>query len=338
MKKIIALVLVLCLCLSLCTLMACGKKEETKEDTSEGGTIQDVANAPDVGDSFDIAYAAVTTSLAPFVVALSNAMQKMCDDNGWNLTQYDGEGNVTVQTEQIANIIADGEADLVIMFPVDSEVGATYANQLADAGIPLFTFVCDVAESAQNKVTHYIGMDHAGMAKASAQYAVDTFGADAGLKYVILSGWQAQLDYQLREAGTREVLDATNYEYLNTYYCGASRADAMEYAAQALTANPDLDMMVCLSDEFALGAVQAVKAAGREGEITITSIEIFQESIQEIKDGNMLCSITQLSSNIVPVLEETIKLWLAGEAGQYDYYANYEVVNAENADSITPEY
>lgn len=96
-------------------------------------------------------------------------------------------------------------------------------------------------------------------------------------------------------------------------------------------------MMVCLSDEFALGAVQAVKAAGRD-DIVITSIEIFQESIQEIKDGNMLCSVTQLSSDLVPVLEQVIKMWLAGEAGEYRYDATYEVVSAENVDSITPEY
>lgn len=338
MKKIIALLLVLCLIFSMAALVGCAKEEEA-ETPAAGGETPDAGetSAIDYGETFDIAYAAVTTSLAPFVIALANTMQEMCDANGWNLTQYDGEGNPTVQTEQIANIIADDEADLVICFPVDSEVGSNYAQQLSDAGIPLITFIADVTESGQEYVSHYVGLDHAGMAKASVQYAIDEFGADAGLKYVILSGWQAQLDYQLREGGAREALDETNYEYLNTFYCGASRADAKEYAAQALTANPDLNMMVCLSDEFALGAIQALKDAGRD-DVIVTSIEIFQESVQEIKDGYMLCSVTQLSTNIIPVLEDVIKMWLAGEATEYAYNAGYEVVTVDNVDSITPEY
>jgi len=334
MKKTIALILVLAFCLGICALAGCGDTGSTNTNTN----TENGATARDVGDSFDIVYAAVTTSLAPYVIAMSNNMQAMCDANGWNLTQYDGEGNVTVQTEQIANIVADGDADLVILFPVDSEVGSTYTKQLADAGIPCFTIVSDVTESGQSYVEHYIGLDHYGMAQASVQTAIDEFGADAGLKYVILSGWQAQLDYQLREAGVRDLLDEnTNWEYLTTAYNGASRADAMDNMSQFLTAYPDLDLVVCLSDEFALGAVQAIKAAGRT-DLPVTSIELFQESVQEIKDGYMLCSVTQFSSYVVDAIEEAVNKWLNGETFDRNINCDYDVVTIDNVDNFQPEY
>jgi ABC-type sugar transport system substrate-binding protein len=355
MKKLVSLLLMTALLLSLCTFIGCSA-DKAKETTPGAATApageepageepageEPAGEEPAVqlkGDKFKVVYAAVTTSLAPYVIVIANAFEEMCKRNDWDYEVYDGEGNPTVQTEQIDNIAADGDADLCVLFPVDSAVAVSYVKKLSEADITTFTLVSDVTEEGQSFVPYFITNDNPAYGKAQADYAIEKFGADAGLNYVILSGWQAQLDYQYRENGVLDGLKDTNYNHLNTAYCGASRDTAMETMAQYITTyGDDLDIVFCLSDEFALGAIQAIDAAGLTGKITVLSMEIFKESVDMIKQGKMDMSITQSGVELVGVLENTIKSWLSGEIIDRVQYLDGTIVTKENVDTVTPEY
>jgi ribose transport system substrate-binding protein len=329
-KRMLAITLIAALALSMA---ACGGGGS---GTGESGG--DRAATGESGGDFHIAYAAVTTSLAPWVVALANEFKSMCESNGWIYDVYDGEGNPTVQTEQINSIIADGDVDMVVLFPVDSEIGVQYVTDLNAAGIDVITMGSDVSEAGQGFVKCYVGPDQEQMIAYTTDYVKDTFGADTPLNYVILSGFDMQYDYIVRERAVNTGFEDTAYNQLDVSYCGASRDAAMENTANYLVAYDDIDLVVCLSDEFALGAVQAIEAAGRIDDITVVSIECFRASIPLIKEGKLDLTVTMTGKDVIAKLDEVVKAYLAGDALDYYQYSKIEAVTADNADSVSPEY
>jgi ABC-type sugar transport system substrate-binding protein len=311
-------------------------EEGTETAPPEGG---EATGAPAYANDFHIAYAAVTTSLAPWVVELANNFEEMCTRNGWKYDIYDGEGNPSVQTEQINSIISDGEVDLVVLFPVDSEVGVQYVQDLKAAGIDVITMGSDVSEAGQADVKYFVGPDNVGMINFATQYIKDTLGTEEALNYVILSGFDMQYDYIVREKATNDAFADTPYKQLDVSYCGASRDQAMEDMAGYLTAYDDIDFVICHSDEFALGAEKAIEAAGKTGEIVIASVECFQASIPLIKEGKIGISVTMTGKNTVLKLEEVLLAHLNGEdLGDHNQYSTVEPVTKDNADSVAPEY
>jgi len=342
-KKLIALFLAVAM---LFTMIGCtsgndsSDKDTAGTETTDNGTTQDNDNADDTTLPSDmrIAYAAVTTSLAPWVIAMYNNMVEMCDANGWELTSYDGNGDVNTQTEQIDNIIANGDVDLVVLFPVDSEVGVGYVEDLNAAGIPVITMGSDVTEEGQSGVLCYVGPNQKDLVSYGANYIMDNLGTEEELNYVVLSGFEGQFDYVQREAAVNEFFADMPYNQLAVKYCGAGRDTALEETATLLTTYDDIDFIFALSDEFALGAIQAIEEAGKTGEITVVSLEIFSEGIQAILDGSMSVSVLMRSDKVVDKLEEVLNALVAGEKVEYMQASDIVGVTIDNANDIEAEY
>ncbi len=321
MKRILTIVAA---CLLLVGLVGCGGKEETAAQSDVLGD----ANGDGV---FTIAYIAVTTTLAPYPIDILNQFQKLADDKGWELEVYDGNGDVNTQTEQVASVVSDEVADLVVLFPVDSGAAVTYVQDLSEVGIDVITITSDVKEEGQSLVYCYVGPDQKNsLVGPGAKYIMDNF--DAGANYVILSGWEAQYDYIVREAAVNEFFAGSGYNQLAVKYCGASRDTAYEEMSALLVANDNIDFVFALSDEFALGGIQAIKEAGyAPGEITVVSLEAFIDSMGQIEDGWMQQTVTQTGTDIITKLDEVIVSWMNGVSIDYNQLSTGTVINADNA-------
>ncbi|NTV89151.1 MAG: sugar ABC transporter substrate-binding protein, partial [Clostridiales bacterium] len=288
---------------------------------------------------FHVAYAAVTTSLAPWVIALAKNFEEMCKAKGWKYSIYDGMGDVTTQTEQINSIISDGEADLVILFPADSEVGVTYVQQFKDANIPVITLGSDVKEAGQANVKCYVGPNQREMVDYMSDYVIKKLGTTDEQNVVCISGWQAQYDYIVREDEMKKKFEAApNYKILATEYAGASRADAKTIMEKFLVAYPDIDVVFCMSDEFALGAIVALEAANKLDKVTIVSLEGFQEGFDAIKAGKMDMTVTMTAANVISKLGEVIEPVMTGAKVDYLQYSKVEAVTKENVANFKGEY
>jgi ribose transport system substrate-binding protein len=64
-------------------------------------------------------------------------------------------------------------------------------------------------------------------------------------------------------------------------------------AAAMLTAHPNLKAMLCANDSMALGAVAAVRGAGREGSVAVVGFDNISAVAPLIADGRMLATADQ---------------------------------------------
>ena len=139
-------------------------------------------------------------------------------------------------------------------------------------------------------------------------------------------------DYIVREAAVNEFFAGKGYNQLSVKYCGASRDNAYEEMSALLVANKNIDFVFALSDEFALGGIQAIKEAGyKPGQISVVSLEAFIGSMTQLKEGWMQITVTQTGSDIINKLDEVIGSWMKGEAIDYSQLSVGTPITKANA-------
>lgn len=332
MKRLLSLILALSM---IFVLASCSNSATTGTTAAAGGSGLKAKSG-----TFTVAYAAVTTSLAPWTVALANSFQAQCDANGWKATIYDGMGDPQKQASQIDTIVTMADTvDLCLIFPTDPNSAATYAQKLKAAGIAVVMLNSDVPKESQQYVSAYVGPDNAKMSGELAKFVETKKGADAALNYVVISGVPVQQDYIEREAGLAAEIKNTKYTQLGaTQYATSDRSKAKSFMENFITQYPNIDILFGLSDDLTLGGIQAITDAGLTDKITVVSIDGMKEAFAAIKAGTLDMTIQNPAKDFMAKFAEVTGKLIKGESVEYYSYTNYYIVTKDNVDTFTAEY
>ena len=80
-----------------------------------------------------------------------------------------------------------------------------------------------------------------------------------------------------------------------------------------MQAHPEIDTLFACSDLMALGALEAIEAAGKSGHIRVIGFDALEEARQAIIDGRMLASVAQYSSEMGRLAVESAARVIQGE-------------------------
>nr|WP_295463247.1 substrate-binding domain-containing protein [Mesorhizobium sp.] len=194
----------------------------------------------------------------------------------------DPNGDLAVQTAQMEDFVAKG-VKLVTMVPIDSTAGEAAARLVASAGIPLITV--DIAITADvGQVAHIASDNHYGGAISAEKMA--TLLGNKGEVLVINN--PAIVSVVDREKGFTEKLAeiAPDVKVVASQSGDSKREKAQAVAEDLLQAHPNAVGIFAVNDEMALGALQAVIAAGRQNKMSIIGFDASSEGISEIAKGN----------------------------------------------------
>ncbi|MCD7818086.1 MAG: galactose ABC transporter substrate-binding protein [Lachnospiraceae bacterium] len=267
-----------------------------------------------------------------------------------NITLADGANDQATQSQQIDNFIADG-VDVLIINPVNSSSAATITDKVVDAGIPLVYInrEPDADEEARWEengweVT-YVGCD----ARQSGTYQGEIV-VDLGLDAVDMNG-NGAIDYVMIE-GDPENVDA---EYRTEYSIAALEDAGLEVnclddqvgnwdqvTAQQLVANSlsqygsDVEVVFCNNDAMALGALQAIEAAGRvvNEDIYLLGVDALSEALEDVIAGTMTGTVFNDHFSQSHSAADAAVNYLAGLGNDYYIGCDYVKVTTENAQEI----
>lgn len=72
-----------------------------------------------------------------------------------------------------------------------------------------------------------------------------------------------------------------------------NRAEGLIVMENILQAHPDIDAVFAQNDEMALGAIEAIKAAGLLGKIYVVGFDAIDDAVEAVKKGEMAATIAQ---------------------------------------------
>lgn len=218
-----------------------------------------------------------------FMTMLQGAMElQLKNYDNVKLIINDAESQSDKQASQLDSFVAQG-VDAVIISPVDADALASAVKTVVDAGIPVITCSADVTGD-QGQV--WVGSSNENGGEIEMKYVAEKLGGKG--KIAVLRGPLGAFAEQGRFAGYETVLkDYPDIEIVFDQTGNWQREEAMALIENLLTAGTELDAIVCQNDGMALGALEAVKAAGKKDQITITGIDAIVDALDSIKAGEL---------------------------------------------------
>jgi ribose transport system substrate-binding protein len=194
----------------------------------------------------------------------------------------DPNGDLAAQTAQMEDFTAK-KVDLVTIVPIDSTASEAEARLVTDAHIPLITV--DIAINKEvGQVAHIASDNHLG-GELAAKKMADLLG---GKGEVVVIDNPAIVSVVDREKGFAAKLGeiAPGVKIVASQSGESKREKAQAVAEDLLQAHPNVTGVFAVNDEMALGALQAVIAAGRQDKVSIIGFDASSEGLKEIAKGN----------------------------------------------------
>lgn len=200
------------------------------------------------------------------------------------LTVFDGRYDALVQQEQFETMITQGYKAIVFV-PIDIEAGAAAVDAAAAAGIPVFGSNTRVNS---DKLSAYVGSDDVQSGYMEARHVLDKIGCKGNV--VIIEGPIGQsAQIQRLEGNMKALAECPDVKILEQQTANWSRAEAQTLMENWLTSHGDsIDGIIGQNDEMALGAIEAVKAAGMNvTDFAIAGIDGVTDALVAVKAGDM---------------------------------------------------
>ena len=227
----------------------------------------------------------------PFFVHMQAQIRDEAALLGVTLLETDGQSSVPKQTADVETAIVQGVAAIVIS-PLDVAAMAPALQQAVDAGVPVVT-VDRRVEGVPGILAH-VGADNVLGGEAQAQWVIDNYPNGARIFY--LEGQPGAGPAIDRKAGFFRVIEAagSSYEIVFEQTANFRRDEGLsvtEAGLAGLEAPPDV--IVAANDDMALGALEAINAAGLGDAVKIIGFDALPEALESIANGGMDGTVEQ---------------------------------------------
>lgn len=363
-KKVVSVMLVAAMAATL--FAGCGTTEETQTTPDAGTTTNEAVPSTEAGDAADAAADAVGGDLADkkvgvciyqfsdnFMTLFRTELEEYLVSQGFskeNIKIVDGANDQATQTGQIDSLIAEG-VDVMIINPVNSSSAETITDKVVEAGIPLVYINREPAPEEQERwkennwnVT-YVGCDARQSGTFQGEMIIDLgletvdLNGDGKVQYVMVEGDPENIDAQYRtEYSVKALTDAGwEVECLSDQVGNWQQAEAQQIVANALGQyGEDVEVVFCNNDSMALGALQAIEAAGRTvgKDVFLVGVDALSEALENVISGKMTGTVfNDHFSQSHSAADAAIK-YVKGETNEHYIGCDYVKVTAENAQEV----
>lgn len=272
----------------------------------------------------------ISTQNNPWFVVLGETAKQCSEDLGYEAVIFYSQNNLLKETEHFDNIITSG-FKTILFNPTDEKGSVANVKAAKEAGIPVFCM--DRKIDASNLAVSQIRSDNYSGCVLLGQHFVKTLGRKGS--YVELLGLLGDNNTWTRSKGFHSVVD--NYHDLKMVDQQTGEFDrnkAMDVMESMLQAYPNIDAVFCGNDEMAMGAYQAVLAAGKTDQIKVFGFDGAADVIDAIRDGKIEATVMQFPKTMAKIAAEYADRYIKGERNfNQKVPVPVELVTKENVDN-----
>jgi ribose transport system substrate-binding protein len=203
------------------------------------------------------------------------------------------EQDVAKQIDLVELMIAQG-ANAIVIAPADSKALVPVCKKAMDSGI----IVVNIDNKFDNSVLAeknvkipFVGPDNRKGAKLAGDYLANRL--KQGDKVVIIEGAPNAFNGIQRKLGFEDAMKAAGISIVSSQTAYWEMDKANQLVSALVTEHADLKGILCANDSMALGAVPAIKAAGKSDDILIVGFDNILAVQKLLKEGKILCTVDQ---------------------------------------------
>jgi inositol transport system substrate-binding protein len=272
-----------------------------------------------------------------FLTVLRNGIQAQADADGLSVQIEDAQDDVVKQLDQINNFIASG-VDAIIVNPVDTSATQAMSDAAAAAGVPL-VYVnrqpINLDSLPDNQA--FVASNEVDSGTLETIALCDNWAAE-GKTEVNVYVMQGQLSNQAAVQRTQDIYDVieagkckVKVNVIDQQTANWSRDEARSLMTNWLSSGTAFDGVIANNDEMAIGAIQAMKAAGIDmATVQVGGVDATQDALAAMQTGDLDVTVFQnASAQGSGALDAAVKL-SAGETVEQKVWVPFELVTPTN--------
>lgn len=269
----------------------------------------------------------ISTLNNPWFVVLGEAAVQRAEELGYEAVLFDSQNSPSKEAEHFDNILSSGYK-AILFNPTDADGSTVNARAAMARGVPVFCMDREINEPGA-AVTQILSDNYSGCI-ALGQYFVQSVGRQAN--YVEILGLVGDNNTWARSRGFHSVVDCfEGLHMLSQQTADFDQNKAMEVMESMMQAHPDIQAVFCGNDAMAMGAYQAILAAGKSGRIKVFGFDGADDAVNAIREGKVEATGMQFPKTMAETAATFADRYLAGERdlpGKIPVAV--ELVNAEN--------
>ncbi|NDZ82367.1 ABC transporter substrate-binding protein [Streptomyces sp. SID10853] len=339
---------------SLALASGCAKSEDdgakdTSASSGKGDSGQVVATPSAAGDAksctigqfggkkLDIKGATIGFSQSekeanPFRIAETASMKAEAEKRGLKLLTANAQSQFSKQISDVQDLLAKG-ADLLVIAPLNSDGWGPVLRTARAKHIPIVTVDRKINATPCKDYVSFIGSDFVQQGKRAADRMIASTGGKG--KLAILLGSAGNNVTTERTKGFKDELKAKApglkvvFEQTGDFV----REKGQQVTEQLIQSNPDIAGIYAENDEMGLGAVNALKGAGKKaGSVKIVTVDGTRNGVQQIVDGWMSGDV-ESNPRFGPLAFETLDNFTKGQKVAQDIIIQDSEYSKDNAKS-----
>jgi ribose transport system substrate-binding protein len=314
MKKGLVLLLLAALCLGL---MNCQRGGE-----QAGGGRQRIALV-------------MKTANNPFFIEMQKGAEEAAKKLNVELVVQAAEREVDVEKQmQIIENLIQTRVNALCVTPSGSREIVPAIEKANRAGIPVVIVDTRVdakalAESG-GKVATFIGSDNYEGGKLAGEFLAKRLGGKG--QVAVLEGIPGHETGDSRLRGFREALKASpGVEIVASQTANWERDQGFNVFQNILQSHPEVQAVFACSDLMALGAVEAIAAAKKTGQIAVVGFDASSEARDAVLKGTMDATVAQSPAQMGALAVENAVKLLKGEQVNAEFVVPIKLITKENA-------
>jgi len=302
MKKVGKIGAALTLSLMMIMISACGNGNgngnngnaaagtgNTKAEATAAAETDTTGNDKEAGKPLVLGFSQVGAE-SGWRSANTKSIQESAKAAGYDLKFSDAQQKQENQIKALRSFIQQ-KVDVIAFSPVVESGCDTVLKEAKDAGIPVV--LTDRAVDSKDKSLYvtFIGSDFVEEGRKAGQWLSDQYkDTQEDVNIVELQGTTGSAPANDRKSGFAEVIASNPHLKVIASQTGDfTRAKGKEVMQAFLKANKDIDVLYAHNDDMALGAIQAIEAAGLKPgvDIKIISVDAVKDGMQAASEGKI---------------------------------------------------
>lgn len=272
---------------------------------------------------------AISTTNNPFFVDLQEGVMAAAEEMGATVQVVDAQDDASAQLNGMDDLITQG-VDIILINPVDSDAVVPAIEAANDAGIPVITI--DRSSNGGEVVT-LVASNNIEGGEMAANFIIEELGENA--KVIQLEGVPGASAANERGEGFANGAEG-KLEILATQTANFNRAEGLTVMENLLQAHPDVQAVFAQNDEMALGAIEAIEAAGLE-DIIVVGFDGNDDGLAAVRDGRLSATIAQQPFEMGRIAVEAAMAYLNGEEVEESVSSPLSLLTMDNIDQDEEE-
>ncbi len=329
MKKLFSILMTTVL---VFTIGGCAPRENTNQapqGTDNNQTEEPTAQEQRTLQDIKVGFSQMENN-GPWRIAETNSVRGEADKRGVQLVYTDAQSDTAKQVSDVEDLIAQG-VDYIILAPREYEGLAPALESAKEAGIPVIL----IDREAKGDYLTLVVSDFIWEGQQAGVLLAEKTGGKANI--VELSGTAGSSVAIDRANGFADTIkEYPDMKIISSQSADFSRAEGQKVMENIIQAKgKDITAVYAHNDEMAIGAIQALKAAGMEPgkDVIVISIDGQKDALKSIISGELFASI-ECSPFFGPIAFDIIERHLAGEAVEKKIINLDRIFTAENAEEF----